>query len=253
MSREETQEDLFNRLLNDLEKTPKDFIISFAKAVKAPANTSSSYLAGLQVHVEIEGVGQGQEMTGGSDLESLKADLRAAMIKVMNSGIFYKGGLQGRPLKRNNLDYKVYFFNDLALFILKATDYLLNKEEELDRRFCDLISKTSDNAINIIYKLKSIATVCRSKINMNKLENIRKDLEDIKSNLLTRSEIDLPAPLKKMPDRIDLLISLFKEQLPSDTPVKIIPPAISTLLHSFNIFTVEPEAIYQRMKRAKQK
>jgi hypothetical protein len=186
MSREESQEDLFNHLLNDLENT-EDFIGSFAKAVKKSAIRSSSNTSEPQVHVKIEGMRQSHEMIGGSDLGSLEENLRAAMIKVMNSGIFYKGGLRGRPLKRNDQDYKIYFFNDLALFILMATNYLINEEEKVDKRFCDSFSKNFDSSINMVYKLKSIATVCRSKTNMNKLDNIAKCLEDIKYDLLSIS------------------------------------------------------------------
>lgn len=251
MSREETQEELFNRLLTDTQKFPEEFLVSFGKAIKAPASNNSSNLAGLQVHVDIDGIAQSQEMTSSSDQACLKVDFSAAIIKVMNSGIFYKGGLKGKPLKRNNLDYMVYFFNDLALFILMATDYLI--DEELDKRFRDLILENFDSAINMLYKLKSIASVCLSKINMNKLENIMKDLEYIKYNILSISEIGLPIPLKKvMTDRIDSLIILFKKQLPPETPEKVISEAILTLLHKFNIFVIESEGIRQRMKRMKQ-
>jgi hypothetical protein len=254
MSIEESQEELFNRLLTDLQKSPKEFLFSFGASMKTPASTNSSDLPELKVHVNIEGIAQRREVTGGADQESLKADLSQAMIKVMNSGIFYKGGLQGRSLKRNALDYKIYFFNDLAFFILMATDYLINDEEKLDKRFYDLISKNFDSAINKIYKLISIAEVSRSKRNVKKLGNITRELEDIKCDLLSKNDIRLPITLRiVMIDRIDSLINLFKEQLPDDTPDDIISQAISTLIHSFNIFTVEPEAIRQRMTRAKLK
>jgi hypothetical protein len=40
---------------------------------------------------------------------------RSDIIKVMKSGIFQKGGLKGRPLIRNNLDYVIYYFNDTPI------------------------------------------------------------------------------------------------------------------------------------------
>lgn len=254
MSQEESQEELFDRLLTDLDESPENFLFSFGAAMKMPASGSNSNLAGLKVNVEIDGIAHSREMTDGSNQVCSKANFSAAIIQVMNSGIFYKGGLKGRPLKRNNLNYKVYFFNDLAFFILMATNYLINEEEKLDKRFCDLISKTFDSAINKIYKLKSISTVCSSKTNVNTLDNIMHDLEDVKSDILSKSYIGLPVSLKKiMSDRIDSLIILFKEQLPKDTPDFLISQAISTLLHTFNIFTVEPDAIRQRITRAKSK
>ncbi|MCX5888448.1 MAG: hypothetical protein NTY36_03235 [Deltaproteobacteria bacterium] len=175
---------------------------------------------------------------------------RFDVIKVMKSGIFHKGGLKGRPLTRNNFDYVVYFFKDLVSFILKTTSHLISeKPGEYHRYYISAF----DRAINQIDRLRSIASSYRSKRSWNKLIKIKNDLEDIKSNLISKPVIALPTRLMEKEDCIDSLISLFKQQLPPTTPDIVISQAISTLLHTFNIFTVEPDAIRQRITRSKRK
>lgn len=175
---------------------------------------------------------------------------RLHVIKVMKSGIFHKGGLKGRPLARNNLDYVIYFFNDLVSFILLATSYLISEKPEEYLRY---YTSAFDRSINQIDSLKSIASSYRSKRNFNKLIKIKSDLKDIKYNLLSRPVIALlPRFNEGGGDNIDSLIRLFKQQLPPATPDKVISEAISALLKAFNIF-IEPDVPRQRITRAKRK
>jgi hypothetical protein len=174
---------------------------------------------------------------------------RFDVIKVMESGIFHKGGLKGRPLTRNNLDYVVYFFNDLVYSILMATSYLIS---EKPKKYLHYYISAFDRAINQIEGLKYIALSYRSKRSCNKLTKIKEDLKNIKSNLLSSSTIALPSRLREKEDSIDLLIRLFKRQLQPNTPDSLIAKAIFMLLKAFNIF-VEPDAIRQRITRAKRK
>lgn len=137
MSREETQEELFNRLLNDLEQFPEIIPASIFAAIKTPLPSLTR--AALTVNC------------GGPDI-----------IKVMKSGMFHMGGLKGRLLPGEN-PYKPYFFKDLAYFILRVTNYinsgeLLKKLEKSYRR-----TSPFDNAIKQIEELEYIAKVYRSK------------------------------------------------------------------------------------------
>lgn len=168
----------------------------------------------------------------------------------MKSGIFHKGGLKGRLLTSNNPDYVFYSFNDLVPFILRATSYLISEKPGEYLRY---YISAFDRAINQMDRLKLIASSYRSKRSWNKLIKIKEDLEDIKSNLISKPIIALPHRFRENEDFIDLLIRLFQGQLPPTTPANVISQAISTLLHTFNIFTVEPAAIRQRITRAKRK
>lgn len=174
---------------------------------------------------------------------------RFDVIKVMKSGIFHKGGLKGRPLSKNNLGYVIYNFKDLISFILLATSYVTRQNPDEYLRY---YNSSFDRAINQIERLKSIASNYSSKRNFNKLFKIKSELEMIKSNLISKPIIPLPPVSIEMGDSIDLLILLFKQELPAKTPELNIAEAISSLFDAFNI-SVEPDAVRQRMTRAKQK
>ena len=137
MSQEESQEELFNRLLTDLEKSPEEIPASIFAAFKVPLPSLTQ--AALSFHCR-----------------SLN------IIKVMKSGIFYKAGLRGRPLPGKN-SYKVYFLKDFAKFILAAT-YFITSEltsgeflNKLEESFRDL--KPFDEAIEQIRKCETIAKI----------------------------------------------------------------------------------------------
>jgi hypothetical protein len=225
MSREETQEELFDRLLADLEKSPEEIPAAFFAAFKEPLPSLTQ--EALSFHCKRENI-----------------------IKVMKSGIFCMGGLKGKPLPGGK-SYKIYPLEDLAAFILTATYYItgeipsgefLNKLEESFRD-----PKPFDEAIEQIEKLENIAKIYRSKRHSDKLKQIRIDLENIKLALLDKP-IVFPAILKGRPDRIDDLISLFKEHLPLKTPVLTIAKAISDLLKIYDVY-IEHTAILRRIER----
>lgn len=229
MSPEEPQEDLFNRLLNDLEKSPEEIPASIIAAVKIFDSLAWGALR--------------------ARLRDSSPDIIPDIIKVMKSGIFHKGGLKGRPLPGNNT-CKVYFFEDLAYFILKASVFINSGEllERLEKSYRR--SSPFDKAIKQIEELKYIANIYRSKRSLKKLTDIIKDLEGIKVDLLSKPKIVFSAKIRDMPDRLDSLISLFKKQLPSDTPTYNITVAISELLKSFNIY-IEQTTILRRIEREK--
>lgn len=174
---------------------------------------------------------------------------RSDIIKVMKSGIFFNGGLKGRPLTRNNPDYVIYFFKDLVYFILLATSHLVSEKPEEYLRY---YTSAFDRSISQIDRLKSIASSYRSKRNFNKLVKLKTILEFIKSDILSEAVIAMPSGFKDSEDNIDLLIRTFKRQLPLNTPDLVISDAISTLFKTFNIL-VEVDAIRQRIARAKRK
>jgi hypothetical protein len=230
MSPEESQEELFNRLLNYIEKSPQTFLLSFVSAIKVPDSEScnSPNLAGITVRRNLEKAPHSQEKNDSLNMEDRQENIREAFIKVMSSKIFYKGGLKGRPLTRNNLDYKIYFFKDLAFFILMATNYLTN--ENFDNKLKDIILDKFDSVLNKIDELKSIAIIFCFKANYNKLDKIKIKLEHVKSIMLAKPVSDLRTSLKNTADRVDVLIKLFQEQLPLNTPDSLISEAISILL-----------------------
>ena len=221
MSQEESQEELFNRLLTDLEESPEKFPASIFAAIKTPLPSLTR--------------------------AALSVDCRSFdIIKTMKSGIFFLGGLKGRKLPGKNI-HKVYFFKDLAYFILRATNIitkgeLLKRLEESCRR-----PKPFDEAIKQIEKLERIANFSRSKKDLATLTKIKKDLENMKLTLSDKP-IVFSSALRHMPDRIDDLISLFKEQFPPPTPRYNIAGAISILLKKFNIHAERP-TILRRMER----
>ncbi len=226
MSQEESQEELFDRLLTDLEKCPEEIPSSFFAAFKEPLPSLTQ--EALSFHCRSQDI-----------------------VKVMKSGIFCMGGLKGKPLPGGK-SYKVYFFEDLAAFILSATYYItgeipsgefLNNVEKLFRD-----PKPFDEAIEQIEKLANIAKIYHSKRNSDKLKQMAIDLENIKLALLDKP-IVFPAILKGRPDHIDDLISLFKGHLHPKTPLLTIAVAISDLLKIFNK-NIEHPAILRRIERS---
>lgn len=182
----------------------------------------------------------------------------ADLIKVMESGIFHKGGIKGVPDKKGG--YTSWRLNDLALFILRVNRILVDKELneimtegweiEHRKRKTDDIS-TIDNIIKEINYLGLNCPIGRR--NFNKLVKASKYLHDIKSNLLFKSIPPCPKALRNEKDRIDELIDLFQKQVHPKTPETTISEAISKLLWEITKTTVEPSAIRQRMARAKRR
>lgn len=164
------------------------------------------------------------------------------VIKVMESGIFRDGGLKKEPSGN-------YPFKDLALFIWKASCYVFRPF--LEEIFRDSIS-AFDEVIKEMDNLKFAAKAYRSKVSIKKLNRIEQDLKDIKSDLLSKPQrklgFRLPKKWREKPDRIDYLISLFKEQLPDEAKDYNSAGAIQTLLRLSGNH-VSQEAIAQRMYR----
>lgn len=225
MSQEETQEELFNRLLDDLEKSPAEIPSSFFTAIKEPL--TDLHQEALNFHCKVRDI-----------------------IKVMKSGIFLNGGLKGRPLPGKN-SYEVYFFEDLAYVIVMATYYITGDIpsgkllKDLEVSFHD--PKLFDEAIELIKRLEYQVKIFKSKRHLNKLNQIRIDLKTIKLDIIDR-HIVFPAILTNRPDNIDDLILLIRSHLPIDTPILVISNAISTLFKRFNKH-VESDAIRQRITR----
>ena len=84
MPREETQEELFDRLLADLEKSPEEIPASIFAAFKEPLPSLTQ--EALSFHCRSQDI-----------------------IKVMKSGIFCQGGLKGKPLPGGK-SYRGLFF-----------------------------------------------------------------------------------------------------------------------------------------------
>jgi len=179
---------------------------------------------------------------------------RFDVIKVMNSGIFYKGGLKGRSLTMNNQDYVVYYFKDLVYSILRATSYLVREKPGEYLRY---YISAFDRAINQIDTLKSIISTYNLNKRSEKMDEMKEYLEKTKSIIVGKPVITLSHRYRDtiygQEDCVDSLIRLFKQQLPTDTPKNIISKAISTLLALFNIFFIGEAGIRQRMTRANQK
>lgn len=235
MSREETQEELFDRLLTDLKKSTKAIPASFLDAAKVR-------LPSLQLAV----------------LSQLSCP---DVIKVMESGIFNKGGIKGIADKKGG--YKCWPLNDLALFILMATSTLfrpeLNEilvkhwENEERKRRSDCISdidKIMRETEQLISAHPVVYQVSRS--NFRKLRNVQNYLQAVKSDLLVKPGQPYPKKFMEKEDRIDSLSNLFQEQVHHKTPETIICEAIATLMELINI-TMEPSAIRQRIYRKKLK
>lgn len=237
MSYEEFQEELFNHCLNELEYsdstqtaplTGTRFPSAIPDSIFHLINPPGDPLLLAQICINCS---------------------RFDVIKVMKSGIFYRGGLKGAPLTRHHMVYKTYYFNDLIYSILMITSYLVKEDPKEYLRY---YNDAFERSINQIDRLQSISYSYGSKRNWNALIKIKNRLKEIKIDLLQNPVVALPSRFNEKDDCIDLLICLFRRQLPPATPDLTISTAISTLLRQFNIFA-EPEAIRQRIIRAKQK
>jgi hypothetical protein len=212
-----SQIELFNFLLSEVKKSPEKIPASFLGAVKVPR--PSLYVAALG-------------RLSSSDV-----------IKVMESGIFRDGGLKKGPSGN-------YPLKDLALFILSSVAIVFKPSwEEICRDSISAFDRVP------MENLKFTARVYRSKENLKALERIEQELKDIKSKLLSKPQRKLGFRLPKIwrdkPDRVDNLISLFKEQVPPDAYEShkySFAGAIKTLLGLAGR-DVTQEAIAQRMYR----
>ena len=171
------------------------------------------------------------------------------ILKVMNSSIFHEGGLKGKTLPGEPPTFKVIAIKDLIYLIVEAS--ILLDQPNLEDSFKDSIS-LFDSAIKNIDTLKVVAQFYRSWVTNKKLDKIIKELTDLKSKLLRKPN---PGKLhfrmdrftRAMPDRIDKLIELFKEQVPEAKPYTI-GRAIHKLHTQFGILSTEA-AITQRIYR----
>jgi hypothetical protein len=102
--------------------------------------------------------------------------------------------------------------------------------------------------------LKFADRAYRSKSSLNRLDKIEQDLKDIKENLLLKPQrklgFKLPKGLRREPDRIAKLISLFNEQIPLSI-IYNTAGAIQTLISLVDKlnYNITQEAIAQRMYR----
>jgi hypothetical protein len=168
---------------------------------------------------------------------------------VINSGIFNEGGLKGKSIQGEILNYKTYPIKSPVYFILQTTSLIIKKEKE--EIFQESIYDF-DTAINKIEGLKCVAEFYRSWVSYKKLDKIINELTDIKSNLLNKANPNklhfrIAKTWWQEPDRIDELIQLFEEQVP-EAPRFTIGRAIHKLLSKFGILSTEP-AITQRIYR----
>lgn len=173
------------------------------------------------------------------------------ILLVMNSSIFHEGSLRGKSLRGETPIFKLYPITDLTYFILRTSILLARKDRE--EIFKDSIS-CFDTGMDKIEELKCVAQFYRSWISFKKLENMKQELANIKSILLSK-----PSPNKlhfrldktdrHFPDRIDQLIQLFEEQIP-EAPSFTTGRAIHKLLSLFGIPSTEA-AITQRIYRKK--
>jgi hypothetical protein len=171
----------------------------------------------------------------------------ADLIKVMESGIFRDGGLKKEPSGN-------YPLKDLALFVLKSSSIIFGPD--LEEIFRDSIS-AFDKVPSLMKNLKFAAMAYRSKVHIKNLDRIEQELKDIKSDLLNKPQrklgFRLPKDLRDEPDRVDDLISLFKEQVPPEAYKShkySIAGAIQTIL-SLADRDGRQDAIAQRMYRFK--
>jgi len=143
-----------------------------------------------------------------------------SIFKVMNSSIFHEGGLKGKTLPGEPPTFKVYPIKDLAYFIVQAS--ILITQMNLDENFKSSITMF-DDAIKKVDDLKVVAQFYRSWVTYKKLDRIVKEMQNIKSNLLSKPN---PSKLhfriskhdRQEPDRIDKLIQLFEEQISGAKP-----------------------------------
>jgi hypothetical protein len=176
------------------------------------------------------------------------------ILNVVKSSIFYEGGLKGKSSRGKTSAHTVHPIPNLAYFIVKATTLI--KIPETEERYKDSIC-AFDEVVEKIEWLKYVAQFYRSLANYKKLEKIKQELVNIKSSLLNK-----PNPSKlgfrigkfsrfEVPDRIDLLIDLFEEQVPEAKPFTI-GRAIHKLLSQFGIPSSEAaitQRIYRKNKR----
>lgn len=171
------------------------------------------------------------------------------VLKVMNSEIFFEGGIKGAPLLGQKGQYKVWPIKDLAYFILEASTRLLMPEL---REIIQGSISAFDETIKQIDRLEFTCTAYISKVNLKKLVKIKKELNEIKSDLTTKNLPSLPMDINGREDRVDTLLQLFQEQVPR-APKSVISEAISLILKECLGFHITSSAVRQRIRRAKQK
>ncbi len=237
-----SDKELFNLLLADLEK----FLETQASEAPHVHPLPASFFAAIK-----------KETAESNQLRLARQYLFCKapdVLKVMNSGIFYNGELKWRKV-RGKHDYKTLPIKDLAYFILEVASRLASEgwDKMWDKIIRDFIVSAFDVAIKQIAELENIVRRFRDqKINLRKLENTRRDLQEIKSDLESKptpaAPRDIKADLKKTPSRIILLANLLQEQVPGVNP-NTTGRAIKLLLAQFGAPGVEVHAILQEMRR----
>jgi hypothetical protein len=150
-------------------------------------------------------------------------------IKIMESGIFYKGGLKGKILKQTQLgtviDYKVLHVSTMPNLLDKLNFIMISsaefKKEEIVRQF---ISEYFNNLLNAFDEVAPIAR--RAGVRKRTIEKIREELAGWDEKAINK----IPAFKKKIAMEIaETLIA----HLPSRTPDLTIAARTKELLAAF--------------------
>ena len=161
--------------------------------------------------------------------------------RIMESGIFHKGGLKGANLDFNASDFEVHTIDKLEDLLLEVASNLeiFSAVKDIQARECwirELFESLENNFNQLLYAVK----LYKGGRAAQQLERKRKEMLKLQEDILQR-----PSRTPKPSDIKEAIANIFHKYVKA--PKVIIAERVSDLLNSFGI-DAKPESVRDKLK-----
>jgi hypothetical protein len=226
-------EERFDSFLNRIKDLIQEPDESWDREIEREVMEENSYLKSLD---DIEYYHW--EIFRSQRISCFNADLH---IKIMESGIFHKGGLKGTNLDLNARDFEVHTIDDLEDLLLEVASNLetFSAVKDIQARECwirELFESLEKNFNQLLPTIK----LYKGGRAAQKLERKRKEMLKLQEDILQRpSRTPKPSDIKKH------IAIIFRKYVKA--PKVIIAERVSDLLNFFGI-DAKPESVREKLK-----
>jgi hypothetical protein len=163
-------------------------------------------------------------------------------IKVMESGIFYKGGLKGKALTlAGKRSYKVWPILDLKELTVKLGLAMTMKEDMATQAVVDTVSGYFDNLLNALAQAAPLARL--GKVRQEAIKQTKAVIEGWKDK--TIKNIQIPSQMKQP----DIIAGILIVHLPPGIPDLTIAARVNDLLGAFGLEKVETDTLRRKIAK----
>ena len=163
-------------------------------------------------------------------------------IKVMESGIFYKGGLKGKALTlAGKRSYKVWPILDLKELTVKLGLAMTMKDDMATKAVVDTVSGYFDNLLNALAQAAPLARL--GKVRQEAIKQTKAVIEGWKDK--TIKNIQIPSQMKQP----DIIAGILIVHLPPGIPDLTIAARVNDLLGAFGLEKVETDTLRRKIAK----